>query len=106
MAEKRFRIEVTPSAERDFYNEIAWLTDNQPKSLSKRFKSEFDRILRQLSEHPGGWQEVNVSGRMLRRAIIKSHWIVLYDVDELKSRVLILAVRGAAEDWMNTPVSD
>ena len=106
MSKRRYRVEVTGSAERDFYNEVTWLIENRSKPVVKRFKIAFDRVLKRLAIEPQAWQVVEVSGRSLRRAIIEGRWIVLYKIDHAQDRVVVLGLRGAAEDWMNMPITD
>ena len=104
MLDYSFEVEIAADAERDFYNQVAWLEENRSIAIADQFEADFEALTERLSVNPYQWQKVMIYGRVARRAIIQSRYILLYQVIEKEKRVVVLRVRGAAEDWTNQPL--
>ncbi|MFW5659069.1 MAG: type II toxin-antitoxin system RelE/ParE family toxin, partial [Bacteroidota bacterium] len=64
----------------------------------------FEQLTTRLSANPYQWQKLGFFGRKAHRAVLQSKYVILYQVVEAEKRVVILRLRGAAEDWTNQPL--
>ncbi len=104
MDDAGYDVELSPEAERDYLNELIWLEENRSSDIADRFLKAFDNLKNRLSISPLQWQKVPVVGVELRRAILLKKYVVLYDVFAAEERVVILRIRGTAEDWTNQSI--
>ena len=101
-----YEVELSEAAERDYLNQLVWLDNNRNPTIADRFEADLEHLFQRLSNNPRQWQKVELYGQYVRRAVLRSNWIVLYTIVEQEQRVTILRIRGAAEDWTNEPILD
>ena len=104
MDESGYDVQLTSMAERDLFRLLDWLEDNVSLAFADKFEARFNALLEGLGRWPQQWQSVEVAGRPVRRAVIQKSWIVFYEVKPDQQRVIVMGIRGAREDWTNTPL--
>ena len=101
-----FAVELTPEAEIDYLNQVIWLEQNRSSDLAYQFITDFRRLSKMISINPYQWQTVMIQDRRVHRAVVSTKYVVLYQVLSAEKVVNILRIRGAAEDWTNTPIAE
>ena len=104
MAEVSYHVTLSPTARRDYLNQIVWRIENRSKRNARAFEAALLTFTDQLKHFPLLWPEINISGQQVRKGVIGKDTIVLYAVNQRLQRAQLLAIRGAAKDWTNQPL--
>ncbi len=99
-----FTFKLLSQAERDFFNQVHWLEDNYSEAAADRFANQVYALIERLRHQPYLATPLNRPEGRIYKALIDRQHLLFYTIEETERLIIVIAIRGAAEDWTNQPL--